>query len=182
MNSRTRKLIVELHARDWFANVGTPIDNPHVFQVHSWKAALAHSDSEDWDTLLVVRYGDIAAQAFEADYRHHRSEEKLEKAKRRMYAMVKGDRNNMWDKAVDEIEPVVNVVVDEKVAGMAVKNKFPTSFCEIVQFSILSGCLEEEFRDRIEESFFMQLILLYLQGHYPCGWDGEYPSGRLIVF
>ena len=30
--------------------------------------------------------------------------------------------------------------------------------------------------------FFNNLLQVYLAGGWPCGWEGEYPEGRLVVF
>jgi len=29
--------------------------------------------------------------------------------------------------------------------------------------------------------FFLELLWVYEAGHFPCGWLGDWPSGKLIV-
>jgi hypothetical protein len=33
-----------------------------------------------------------------------------------------------------------------------------------------------------QENLFRNLMDWYRRGHWPCGWDGKYPHGKLIVF
>lgn len=33
-----------------------------------------------------------------------------------------------------------------------------------------------------KDRFFVDLMHWYRLGHWPCGWDGKYPEGRLIVY
>ena len=30
--------------------------------------------------------------------------------------------------------------------------------------------------------FFLELLTVYEAGHFPCGWEGEWPKGRLVVY
>lgn len=33
----------------------------------------------------------------------------------------------------------------------------------------------------IKDGFYLKLMEWYRKGHWPCGWDGEYPEGKLII-
>lgn len=35
---------------------------------------------------------------------------------------------------------------------------------------------------RSQPAFFTDLMKWYVRGHFPCGWEGEYPLGKLIVY
>ena len=30
--------------------------------------------------------------------------------------------------------------------------------------------------------FFLELLMVYEAGHFPCGWRGDWPDGKLIVY
>jgi hypothetical protein len=30
--------------------------------------------------------------------------------------------------------------------------------------------------------YFLELFEVYEAGHFPCGWKGEWPAGKLVVF
>ena len=34
----------------------------------------------------------------------------------------------------------------------------------------------------VESTYFRELLPWYEAGHFPCGWDGEWPKGRIRVF
>lgn len=36
--------------------------------------------------------------------------------------------------------------------------------------------------DKVETDYFRGLLPWYEAGHFPCGWDGEWPEGRLRIF
>ena len=33
-----------------------------------------------------------------------------------------------------------------------------------------------------KSDFFDKMLAIYLSGHLPCGWSGEYPEGRFFVY
>lgn len=35
---------------------------------------------------------------------------------------------------------------------------------------------------RAQSAFFAHLMKWYAKGHFPCGWEGDYPQGKLIVY
>lgn len=35
---------------------------------------------------------------------------------------------------------------------------------------------------KLDNNFFNEVLAVYLAGGWPCGWEGKYPEGRLIVF
>ena len=35
---------------------------------------------------------------------------------------------------------------------------------------------------KLNNVFFENILQVYLAGGWPCGWEGEYPEGRLVVF
>ncbi|WP_432665081.1 hypothetical protein R9X47_02305 [Wukongibacter baidiensis] len=38
------------------------------------------------------------------------------------------------------------------------------------------------FREYKEEPFYNELLSIYEQGYFPCGWKGTYPEGKIIIF
>lgn len=52
-----------------------------------------------------------------------------------------------------------------------------------VQWNVLHAALEHEYRGcGGRPEFFAHLLAVYRAGHIPCGWDGEWPEGRLLVW
>ena len=42
--------------------------------------------------------------------------------------------------------------------------------------------LEIIVQDEVESTYFRELLSWYDAGHFPCGWEGEYPEGKQRVF
>ena len=38
------------------------------------------------------------------------------------------------------------------------------------------------FKEYKEEPFHNELLNIYEQGYFPCGWKGTYPNGKIIIF
>ena len=160
MRRETIRLIRRLRATDWFVNVGQPIDGADVKRAYSWKEALAYTLCVDWRNLtLEAGHNDLTAQ------------------------IVRSDRlAQLWKRSLGHLRPKVTEIVQERATQISREYDFPKGFSDSVQWCVLHACLEEEFRGKIEGHFNTDLISWYLKGHYPCGWDGKYPAGRLVVF
>lgn len=62
-------------------------------------------------------------------------------------------------------------------------NGLPDKFMFAVFASLRGVALESEHSDIVPPGFYTNVILdCYLKGHFPCGWEGEFPAGRLIVY
>ena len=66
---------------------------------------------------------------------------------------------------------LVNMTIKPEFEGLD-KNGDPTIY------RLISGT-----KEIIKENQFINnLLQVYLAGGWPCGWEGEYPKGRLVVF
>jgi hypothetical protein len=54
---------------------------------------------------------------------------------------------------------------------------FPNDYNHVwpsIKWDILGICLEAEFKDAVAPGFYLlDLFPVYMQGHFPCGWDGN---------
>lgn len=56
------------------------------------------------------------------------------------------------------------------------------AFVQSVRLDILAAILAYEYGDCPgRPAFALHLFGLYRAGHFPCGWEGEWPAGRLLV-
>lgn len=62
------------------------------------------------------------------------------------------------------------------------QHNLPEGFVAQVQWDILAIAMEAEYSDVVEPGLYSQLAKWYLAGRFPCGWQGEFPEGRVIVF
>ena len=38
------------------------------------------------------------------------------------------------------------------------------------------------YSDFYKADFFIALLEIYLSGHLPCGWNGSYPEGKIMIY
>jgi hypothetical protein len=72
--------------------------------------------------------------------------------------------------------------VQHKIEAVVGQNNLPTVFENMVQWDILGVCLESEFADLYPPGFFTSNAYWYTKGHFPCGWQGDFPQGKLMIY
>jgi hypothetical protein len=159
MHQRTIATLTELESVEWFANVGKH-DSSLVVFVNSWKEAVDSSQSDAWRLLC-----EEAAN----QYRSRLAERNME-------------RFSEWNTIVREIKKVTIPLVLQKAKGVIDTDSLPKGFIDSVQWDILHLCMEAEYADIFPPGFFASQGYWYLHGHFPCGWEGSFPSGRPVIF
>jgi hypothetical protein len=159
MHERTRATLAELENHDWFSAVGQK-DTEAAIVLSSWKEAIASCKSDEWQDLLL-----------EAANRYT---EKL--------AGISPERFQSWNLIVREVKPFTMPLVARKIEHVQTANKLPKIFAATVNWDILHVCMEAEYADVFPPGFFASQAYWYVHGHFPCGWQGNFPEGKLIIF
>ena len=159
MHPRTVATLEKLRQVQWFCCVGVH-DTDAAQVLSSWSEAIESCSSTEWEELCM----EAANQ-----YR-----EKLVKKSPLQF--------QKWNDIVLEIKPIVQGVVIENTKQVLEKNCLPKSFTDAVNWDILHLCMEAEYADVLQPGFFASQAYWYMKGHFPCGWQGEFPSGKIIVY
>ncbi|WP_035061391.1 hypothetical protein [Andreprevotia chitinilytica] len=159
MHQRTIATLAELDGVDWFTNVGRH-DSEQVAYVPTWKDAVESCESEEWGSLCQEATNRYRSKLIERDAARFRE----------------------WNSLIREMKLTTMPLVLQKTKGVVDANQLPKGFIDTVQWDILHLCMESEFADVFPPGFFASQAYWYLKGHFPCGWEGDFPSGRLIVF
>ncbi|HEY5721894.1 MAG TPA: hypothetical protein VIT45_06185 [Allosphingosinicella sp.] len=128
--------------------------------LQSWQEAVVSCGSLEWENLCLE-----AANQYRA-----RVDEKSP------------DILQAWNEAADAFRPIVNAFVDEKTAKVVAENNLPKDFVDTVRWDIIHLCLEAEFADIYPPGFFASQSYWYFVGHFPCGWRGTFPAGRMVIY
>jgi hypothetical protein len=160
MNSRTIATLDRLEKASWFSRVGINEGSNAAF-VTSWLEAIAHCGSIEWEDLQ----GDALNQ--HRAYIAQRSNEGW---------------HRLWNDTVDEVNRITRPLVGRKIASVIRENNLPKIFNIQVNYDITNLCMESEYADVCPPGFFMSLGDWYARGHFPCGWWGGFPEGKLVVF
>ncbi len=135
-------------------------DTKNTIILSSWKEAITSCSGNDWQDLLL-----------EASNRYT---EKL--------AKVSKERFNAWNQVAEEVKKVTVPLVNNKTYEVAKENHLPQIFIDTVQWVIFHLAMEVEYADVISPGFFAAEGYWYTHGHFPCGWEGAFPEGKLIIY
>jgi hypothetical protein len=159
VHPRTQATFAELEQAEWFAAVGVK-DTSTAIVLSSWREAVAHCGSTTWqDTILEARnqYCERLAERSQA-------------------------RFNQWNEIVVPLKALTMPLVVRKTADVCSRHQLPKVFVDTVQWDILHVCMEAEYADVYPPGFYASQAYWYVKGHFPCGWQGEFPKGKLIVY
>ena len=159
LSAPTLATLESLRSVEWFSNVGRR-DSDSVDVLTTWDEAIASCSSFGWENLCL----EAANQ-----YR-----ERLGEASPSGFAR--------WNDIVAVVKPASQALVRDKAADVIAREGLPKMFLDTVDWDILHLCLEAEFSDVQEPGFYASQAYWYAAGHFPCGWRGAFPDGRLIIF
>jgi hypothetical protein len=159
MHSRTIERIDQLETAAWFSRVGTKA-NPTVASVSSWPEAIRYCAEPEWEELEL----EMANQ-----YREYLCEHAT-------------DRFKSWNGAVREVKKITTPLIECKIRAAALNDNLSRELQVQLGHPILLFCMEAEYADICPPGFFTNLGAWYLDGHFPCGWWGRFPKGKLIVY
>jgi hypothetical protein len=143
----------------WFRCVGLR-DTDSAEVLSSWYQAIESCSSPEWEELCL-----------EATNQYR---EKLAEKSR--------ERFTKWNEMVLEIRPLTRALVQEKTQPIIEANGLPKVFLDTVDWDILHVCMEAEYADVYPPGFFASQAYWYMKGHFPCGWKGAFPNGKLIIY
>ncbi len=159
MNERVKATLAELEQVTWFYAVGHH-DTEQAIILTSWQEAVASCNSQEWDDLL------------------------LEAANRYRSSLLRLSRSHFvkWNTVVEDLkkytEPLVKRKMDEAVSSLGV----PKDIESTVQWDVLHLAVEAAFADVCPPGFYASQAFWYVKGHFPCGWQGNFPEGKLVIF
>ena len=160
-----RRFLDAICAIRWFERCGYPaeFDVPLVVQpVWSWDEAMnACADEEREQTTLVAR--NAMTSFLHAHYRgrHQRWNEVTKHAKD---LCVEPLKRSVWN-------------------PFAEARSLARTFVDSTSWNVLAAIMEHEYRECAGlPIFFSHLLEVYRAGHFPCGWVGTWPAGKLLYY
>jgi hypothetical protein len=160
MRPPTLGALAEFEAAPLFSAVGQAV-SADVVAAGSWDDAIARCSTIEWDNLQLEGAGKLT----EALCVHHRA------------------RYQGWNDIVGEcklrLEPLITSTVRRLFPHDPAKAK---AVWDSTVWDLLHLCMEKEYSDLIQGGFSGMLAPWYLAGRFPCGWEGTWPAGRLVVY
>ena len=90
--------------------------------------------------------------------------------------------NKNWNGVVRQIKSNYMNEIQTKVEMNWKDEKTKQRVIDDVQFNILTLFMLDYYSDYYQSEFFDRMLKIYLAGHFPCGWSGEYPKGKFLVY
>ncbi len=159
MHPQTIATLDQLAKTEWFVCVGVK-DTAVAIVLSSWHEAIAHCSSTEWENICL----DASNQ-----YCRGILERSVERFKR-------------WNEIAIELKETTIPFVRRKIEAVVKEQRLPEIFENMVQWDILGVCMEAEYEDVYPPGFYASQAYWYVKGHFPCGWEGEFPKGKLIIY
>ena len=161
MRQSTHALLATLERVEWFSSVGQPVDDPTVRTLGSWQEAIASCQTDRWN-YVTLEAKNIFTKALASDYM---------------------DEYRRWNQLAAELKAVHEPLIERKSSQVIAACQLPKAVHNCVRWDILMACMEQEYFELIAPGFFSRLGQLYIEGHFPCGWEGPFPgTGLLLVY
>jgi hypothetical protein len=159
MHPRTVATLQQLERADWFSRVGVK-DTEAAIVLSSWQDAIQHCSALEWGNLSI----EAANQ-----YRERLLERSIE-------------RYRQWNTIADEVVKTTVPFVKSRIEAVVQEHNLPKVFEDMVQWDTLHVCMEAEYADVYQPGYYASQAYWYVKGHFPCGWEGEFPKGKLIIY
>jgi len=144
----------EIKVIELFKHCGELVADENVIQVHSWDETVAAAQSKDWG------YANMESINLCRD----------------VLVTTARERYQQWNNIVDTIKYILRDTFEE------VNETYPKDVSKNVEWVLLNYLVEKEYEDLYPNGYYQKWIKWYFAGHHICGWRGEFPDGKLIVY
>jgi len=148
----------------WFSNCGNELTekiNLDILYVNSWNDSQRYYQDCKWESTTLEASNTLTS------FLHKRYP----------------NRYTEWNLNVKKAKEILNQDLLPKLIEFRRDKSLEQLFIDCVLWDILAAYMEEIYKDcKDRPTFFLELFKVYEQGNFPCGWEGEWPLGRLIIY
>ncbi|HMP04555.1 MAG TPA: hypothetical protein PKC45_18865 [Gemmatales bacterium] len=157
----TLQMIDDLDKVEWFARVGKPLDDAHIIQIFTWNEAVKYC-RQRYSSNVQIESRNLLTERLASQH-----------AARYLH----------WNRIAPAVHHYVAPLLELKTRDVIKAHKLPKAFVDTVGWDMHAICMELEYSDLIPPKYFAERARWYLAGHFPCGWEGDFPvGGKLVVF
>lgn len=143
----------------WFSSIGEPPLISNITVANSLGEASVYLSSPDWENVTLEESNEISGYLAVKHTTIFQEWNKLAK-----------DAKVFWKdellKKIPHLDGFDNVLL-----------------LQCIEWDVIHYLIENIYKDKIKKPlFFDSLICIYESGHIPCGWDGVWPNGNLVVY
>ena len=150
---------------NWFAQVGKNlIDSGEISVpitiVSSWEKATRQCESDEWDLTLNESTNEFTNRLVRASKEEFRT----------------------WNDHVIAVKEVSKPLVEEKMAEAKQKHDLSSAVSDAMRWIVTLTLTEAEYAHVVDSGNHSKLSFWIVNGHFPCGWKGEFPNGNPIIY
>lgn len=87
-----------------------------------------------------------------------------------------------WNEDVRILRESIGPVIQDKLRGYAENLFLFHKVVASVRWDFLAIGMARYYEAVYADYYYHQLLKLYISGRFPCGWSGDWPEGKLILF
>lgn len=146
----------------WLTSLGEPLANEDGFiQVQDWKECEECFTQSEWeDTTLDMRNSITSFLSTEHP-----------------------DAYLNWNDKAKEALLFLNEEIMPTIESIDVQFEDKETFYSCIRWDLLGCFMENSYKEfNVPQHFTLELLSIYKQGKFPCGWQGKWPNGKILVF
>ena len=90
--------------------------------------------------------------------------------------------NKNWNVVVRQVKNEYMNEIKVKIERNWKNEKSRQGILDDVSFNSITLFMLDFYSECYQSEFFDKMLAIYLSGHLPCGWSGEYPDGKFFVY
>jgi len=154
-----------LHEIDWYSHCGEPLSinlSMPVVPVRGWPESTAIDSHSAWGNVQFDAQCQLRLWCRDQDPHYH----------------------PRWDELIIRFKAtVIGPLIEEKWGPYQRQHGIQDEVLKSTTRDIYGALMENGFLTSGHQCFFfLELLLVYEAGHFPCGWDGDWPQGALVVY
>ena len=159
-----KEILERIKSIKWFINCGKNITENINFEkkyIKNWKNAIEMIKGDNWNNITLEANNILAEfldNKFHSDFQN-------------------------WNKIVRDGKLFLKENIEQELSKSCKENKINNDFLRSVLWDLLGAIMEDTYKKcKKRPVFFLHLLEIYESGNLPCGWEGKWPDGKLIVF
>jgi len=148
---------------NWFGNCGTRESIDFGFEVSlvtNEKEMKKNIISLKWENVCLEENGNLTSFL----YQNHKNE-----------------YNKYWNSEIELIKKEYLPSILDKIIEKN-KKRLLIEILDDVKMNIIFILMADFYSEFYKADFFITLLEIYLSGHLPCGWNGSYPEGKIMIY
>ncbi|WP_036155362.1 hypothetical protein [Maribacter forsetii] len=153
----------DLENINWFSNCGKEIDfssKHNLKRIESLKQSVELCNSIEWENFQLEKRNDLTS----------------------FLNRTRQNESTEWNTITVGIKNYLNNGIFKTAKEKLNQSDLPDSIFASLEWDILSYCQEVAYKKYNIPTFYSHLIPIYKNGHLPCGYEGEFPNGTILMY